>query len=169
MNQYVDKTSDFIYYGYRKEKYGDGIMSKISFISLCIEKYTKHTGKTSDEVYKIFKRDNILDLLDHDYDDLHGMGEEYLMQFIDECLGHEADKHSFENKINDHSTVRALIVPEVVKLISEKYDVNERDAMDKFYTSAAGESFADDETGLYGQSALFVFGLFCEEFKEGIK
>jgi len=35
--------------------------------------------------------------------------------------------------------------------------------LDKFYTSATGASFADDETGLYGQSTLYVFGLYCEE------
>ena len=35
--------------------------------------------------------------------------------------------------------------------------------LDKFYTSATGASYADDKTGLYGQSALYVFGLFCEE------
>ena len=37
------------------------------------------------------------------------------------------------------------------------------EALDLFYTSATGASFADDETGLYGQSALYIFGLFVEE------
>lgn len=64
----------------------------------------------------------------------------------------------------NHATTRATIVPEIVRLISEKYHMSETEALDAFYTSAAGASFADDETGLYGQSALFVFGLFCEEF-----
>lgn len=63
----------------------------------------------------------------------------------------------------DHATTRATIVPEIVKLISEKYHITEMEALDKFYTSATGASFADDETGLYGQSALYVFGLYCEE------
>ena len=63
----------------------------------------------------------------------------------------------------DHTTTRAIIVPEIVKLISEKYHITEMEALDKFYTSATGASFADDETGLYGQSALYVFGLYCEE------
>ena len=40
------------------------------------------------------------------------------------------------------------------------------EALDKFYTSATGASLADDETGLYGQSVLFIFGLFCEETEE---
>ena len=62
-------------------------MSKISFISFCIEYYAKHTGKTSDKVYELFKQENVIELLENDYDDLHGMGMEYLMQFIDEYLG----------------------------------------------------------------------------------
>ena len=62
-------------------------MSKISFISFCVEYYAKHTGKTSDEVYELFKREKVIELLESDYDDLHGMGMEYLMQFIDEYLG----------------------------------------------------------------------------------
>ena len=63
----------------------------------------------------------------------------------------------------DHATTRATIVPEIVKLISEKYHITEMEALDEFYTSATGASYADDETGLYGHSALYVFGLFCEE------
>ena len=62
-----------------------------------------------------------------------------------------------------HATIRATLMSEIVRLICEKYHCTERKAMDMFYTSATGENFADDETGLYGQSALYVFGLFDEE------
>ena len=67
------------------------------------------------------------------------------------------------NKLYSHSFTRAILIPEIVRLISEKYGYSEFEALDKFYTSATGASFADDETGLYGQSALHIFGLFCEE------
>ncbi|MBQ1815070.1 MAG: DUF3791 domain-containing protein, partial [Ruminococcus sp.] len=30
-------------------------MSKISFVIFCVEYYAKHTHKTRDEVYKLFK------------------------------------------------------------------------------------------------------------------
>lgn len=60
------------------------VMSKISFISFCVEYYSDHIGISSDEVYKLFKNSGLIDLLNEDYDDLHGMGFEYLMQFIDE-------------------------------------------------------------------------------------
>ena len=64
-----------------------------------------------------------------------------------------------------HATVRATLMPEIIKLIVEKYSLSETEALDKFYNSAAGASFADDETGLYGQSALYIFGLFDEEMR----
>ena len=66
----------------------------------------------------------------------------------------------------NHATTRATILPEIIRMISEKYHISEMEALDKFYTSVAGENFSDDETGLYGQSALYNFGLFCEEFDE---
>ncbi|MCR5729739.1 MAG: DUF3791 domain-containing protein [Ruminococcus sp.] len=62
-------------------------MSKISFISFCVEYYAKHINKTSNEVYEIFKQQKVLDLLENDYDDLHGMSMEYIIHLIDEYLG----------------------------------------------------------------------------------
>ena len=61
-------------------------MSKISFITFCIELYAEHTHRDSTEVYDVFKREGLLSLLENDYDDLHGMSMEYLMQYIDEYL-----------------------------------------------------------------------------------
>ena len=62
-------------------------MSKLSFKAFCIEYYSEHIGKPGNEVYTIFKKEGLLDLLDSDYEDLHGMGMEYLMQFFDDYLG----------------------------------------------------------------------------------
>ena len=64
-----------------------------------------------------------------------------------------------------HATIRATLMPEIVKLICKKYSCTEMKALDMFYTSATGENFADDETGLFGQSALYVYGLFDEEMR----
>lgn len=62
-------------------------MSKISFISFCVEYYAEHIHKPSNEVYKLFKKEKLIEFLENDYDDLHGMGMEYLMQLFDEYLG----------------------------------------------------------------------------------
>ena len=62
-----------------------------------------------------------------------------------------------------HETVRVLIILQILCLIS---GMPEKEALDQFYISATGVSYAYDRTGLYGQSALYVFGLFCEEYEE---
>lgn len=62
-------------------------MSRISFISFCVEYYAQYISKPSNEVYEIFKKEKVLDLLKNDYDDLHGMSMEYIVQMIDEYLG----------------------------------------------------------------------------------
>ncbi|GFI28334.1 hypothetical protein IMSAGC012_03466 [Lachnospiraceae bacterium] len=64
-------------------------MSRLSFQTFCIEFYSYHIQKSSDVVFAIFEKEGVLDLLDREYEDLHGMGMEYLMQFLDEYLGRE--------------------------------------------------------------------------------
>jgi len=62
-----------------------------------------------------------------------------------------------------HGTIRAATLPAIIRLISERYCVNDNKALKMFYESHIGACYADDESGLYGQSALYVFSLFCEE------
>lgn len=62
-------------------------MSRLSFKTFCIENYSYHVQKPDTEVYRIFEEQGILQMLDDDYEDLHGMGTEYLMQLFDEYLG----------------------------------------------------------------------------------
>lgn len=57
----------------------------------------------------------------------------------------------------------ATIIPEIVRLIAEKYNLSEQEALDDFYGSETAKALNDLETGLYGQSALFIFSLFNEE------
>lgn len=70
-------------------------MSRLSFQTFCIEFYSHHIQKPSNEVYKLFVKEGVLELLVKDYEDLHGMGMEYLMQFIDEYLGN-AERYNSE-------------------------------------------------------------------------
>lgn len=62
-------------------------MSKTSFKTFCVEFYAKHIGMTGPEVYAEFDRSGLLKELDKDYEDLHGMGMESLMQLFDEWFG----------------------------------------------------------------------------------
>lgn len=65
-------------------------MSKLSFTAFCIEYYSRHINKPDNEVYLLFKNEGLLDLINTDYEDLHGMGMEYLMDFFDKYLGGKA-------------------------------------------------------------------------------
>ena len=144
-------------------------MSGLSLKALCIEYYTQHIKKPSNEVYLLFKREGLLSLLDEEYEDLHGMGMEYLMAFIDDYLKKRSGFHSTKNKrceVITHSTVRATILPVIVAKIAKRYHISEDTALDRFYQSATGASFADDETGLYGQSPNYIFGLYMQEIEE---
>lgn len=66
----------------------------------------------------------------------------------------------------NHSTARATILPEIIQKIMAHDHLSEEDALRAFYSSATGASFANDETGLYGQSPNYVFGLYLEEKDE---
>lgn len=57
----------------------------------------------------------------------------------------------------------ATIIPEIIKLIVEKYNLSEQEAMDAFYKSETAKALNDPETGLYGQSALFIFSQYVME------
>ena len=65
-----------------------------------------------------------------------------------------------------HATIRAAILPDIIAKIMERYQIDEGAALDRFYRSSTGESFADDDTGLYGQSPNYIFGLYEQEVSE---
>ena len=62
-----------------------------------------------------------------------------------------------------HGTIRAATLPAIIKLITEQYSVSDDEALKVFYESHIGSCYADDDSGLYGQSALYVFSLLKEE------
>jgi len=62
-----------------------------------------------------------------------------------------------------HGTIRAATLKKVIQLIMERFNCSEDEAMKKFYESHIGACYADDSTGLYGQSAFYVADLFFDE------
>jgi len=65
--------------------------------------------------------------------------------------------------------IRAATVKTVIPLIMEKFDCTENEALKLFYKSHTGFCYCDDSTGLYGQSAIYVFSLFNEEMELNLK
>jgi len=62
-----------------------------------------------------------------------------------------------------HGTIRATTLKTIIPLITGRFNCSENEALKMFYESHIGECYSDDSTGLYGQSANYVFSLFCEE------
>lgn len=57
----------------------------------------------------------------------------------------------------------STVIPVIIGLIAEKYGMTEFEAMECFYTSETAKSLNDPETGLYGQSALYIFSVYIDE------
>lgn len=134
-------------------------MSRLSFLISCIEQYSQYSGYNGDETYSVFRDQNLLTHLNENYGDLHGMSFEYLMGYFDAYLGSETHTANPEY----HALYNSIIVHDVVKYIAEKYSVSESQALDIYYTSDTAKALSDPETGLYGQSALYIFSVYLEE------
>jgi hypothetical protein len=61
-------------------------MSKLSFKLFCIEKYADKHGIPGSEVYRLFDRKGVIEMLDRDYDVLHGHGFEYVIGDIEQFM-----------------------------------------------------------------------------------
>ena len=65
----------------------------------------------------------------------------------------------------EHHLIRATIIPKVASLIAKHFGISESEALSRFYKSATAQNLADEENGLYGQSALFIFSQYLEELE----
>ena len=62
-------------------------MSRLSFKTFCIELYADKKSIPSNEVFTLFEKNGILQMLDDDYDVLHGHGFDYVINDIEEIIG----------------------------------------------------------------------------------
>lgn len=63
----------------------------------------------------------------------------------------------------NHTLSKTILISQVSELIAKKYQISLSEARDKFYSSRIIDLLDDDETGLYGESALYIFSLYEEE------
>ena len=66
----------------------------------------------------------------------------------------------------EHQLSKSLLIVKVIELIASKYQLTISEARDKLYSSRIIDLIDDDETGLYGESPLYVFSLFEEEMNK---
>ena len=63
----------------------------------------------------------------------------------------------------EHLLAKTLLITKVTELIAKKYSISLAEARDELYSSEIIGFIDDDETGLYGESPLYVFSLFEKE------
>ena len=61
-------------------------MSRLSFKAFCIEKYADYKSIPSNQVYTLFEKNGILEMLDEDYELIHGLGFPYVVREIEQIL-----------------------------------------------------------------------------------
>ena len=62
-------------------------MSRLSFKTFCIELFAERKSITGSEAFALFNKKGILNMLDEDYDILHGHGFDYVLYDIEKIIG----------------------------------------------------------------------------------
>ena len=60
----------------------------------------------------------------------------------------------------EHVLSKTILISQVIELIAKKYKLSVEEARNRFYESDVIEMLDDDETGLYGESALYLLSLY---------
>ena len=60
----------------------------------------------------------------------------------------------------EHVLAKTILISQTVELIAKEYKLSVEEARDRFYKSDVIDMLDDDETGLYGCSALYLFSLY---------
>ena len=64
--------------------------------------------------------------------------------------------------------VMGILVPQIIKLITENYPYDELSATNEFYNSEVYSVLENEETKLWHLSPLTIFNMYDEEKKTGI-
>ena len=64
-----------------------------------------------------------------------------------------------------HVLSKTILISQTIELIAKKFKLSIEEARDRLYKSNVVELLDDDETGLYGESALYLLSLFEEQSK----
>ena len=63
----------------------------------------------------------------------------------------------------EHTLSKTILIYRTIELIAKNYKITIDEARDRFYNSDLVNLLDDDETGLYSQSALYLFSLYENE------
>lgn len=63
----------------------------------------------------------------------------------------------------EHVLSKTILITQTIELIAKKYKLSIDEARKRFYESRVVKLLDDDETGLYGESALYLLSLYDEQ------
>ena len=135
------------------------------FLVMCIEVYASSFNLSSKQTYSKLNEAGIIQELIDDYEDMHGMSSYCINEYIAKRLGSNLE---IIVDIKNHTTSKIILISQTIELIANKYKLSIEEARDRFYKSKVIELLDDDETGLYGESALYLLSLFDEQSKQRI-
>lgn len=127
------------------------------FIVMCVEQYASSVNKSSGTIYNELNKAGVIDELKEDYEDMHGMST----YSINEYIGKRLDADVSQEPTNDnHVLSKTILISQTIELIAKKYKLSIEASRNRFYQSDVIEMLDDDETGLYGESALYLLSLY---------
>ena len=127
------------------------------FIVMCVEQYASSVNKSSGTIYNELNKAGVIDELRDDYEDMHGMST----YSINEYIGKRLDVDVSQEPTNDnHVLSKTILISQTIELIAKKYKLSIEEARNRFYQSDVIGMLDDDETGLYGESALYLLSLY---------
>ena len=60
----------------------------------------------------------------------------------------------------NHTLSKTILISQTIELIAKKHKLTLEEARNRLYNSKIIEMLDDDETGLYGESAVYLFSLY---------
>ena len=137
---------------------------KNRFVILCVQQYSATINESSASTYKRMLDKSVIVELINDYEDLHGMSQIWLNDYINTLM--TGEPLNILEQSSSHIAAKTILITKVSELIAEKYRISIDKARNLLYESPVIDLIDDDETGLYGDSPLYVFSLFEAEHKK---
>lgn len=69
----------------------------------------------------------------------------------------------------EHVLAKIILITKVSELIAKEYKLPLDEARNRLYQSEIIDLIEDDETGLYGESPLYIFSLYKEFYNKAKK
>ena len=68
----------------------------------------------------------------------------------------------------EHVLAKTILTSQTIELIAQNYRIGIEEARERFYNSKLPDLLDDDETGLYGESAWYLFSIYEEQMEKKI-